>query len=96
MSRFHVAFEAQRDLDDIWLYIATDNPSAADEWLATVEESFRLIGDEPFVGQGREDLLPGLRFLPVGNYLIFYFPLTDRVEIVRVIHGARDYGPEYF
>jgi toxin ParE1/3/4 len=96
MSRYRVAIEAQRDLDDIWLYIANDNPQAADEWLAKVEHRCRLLGDHPLLGQEREDLTPALRFLPVGNYLIFYVPLSDGVEIVRVIHGARDYGPEFF
>jgi toxin ParE1/3/4 len=37
-----------------------------------------------------------LRFLPVGNYLIFHRPIENGVEIARVIHGARDYGPELF
>jgi toxin ParE1/3/4 len=26
----------------------------------------------------------------VGNYLIFYRPISDGIEIVRVLHGARD------
>jgi hypothetical protein len=55
--------------------------------LAEVESCFRLIADEPFAGPERDDLARGLRFLPVGNYLIFYLPLSDCVEIVRVIHG---------
>jgi toxin ParE1/3/4 len=34
--------------------------------------------------------MPALRSLSVGNYLIFYRPLADGIEIVRVLHGARD------
>jgi len=35
-------------------------------------------------------LLPNLRCLPVGNYLIFYLPLPDGIEVVRVLPGMRD------
>jgi len=38
----------------------------------------------------REDLAPSLRSFPVGNYLIFYRPITDGVEVVRMLHGARE------
>lgn len=34
--------------------------------------------------------MPALRSSPVGNYLIFYRPLPDGIEILRVLHGARD------
>ena len=96
MSRYRIAAAAQCDLEEIWLFIAKDNPRAADEWLAEVENRFRLLAGTPLVGQERNDLALALRFLPVGNYLIFYLPLTDGIEVLRVIHGARDYGPDFF
>jgi len=37
--------------------------------------------------------LKGLRRFPVtdfGNYLVFYLPRRDGIEVIRVIHGARD------
>jgi toxin ParE1/3/4 len=33
---------------------------------------------------------PSLRSLPVGNYVIFYRPTQDDVEVTRVLHGTRD------
>jgi toxin ParE1/3/4 len=42
------------------------------------------------MGTGRDELKSGLRCHPVGNYLIFFFPLEDGVDIVRVLHGSRD------
>jgi toxin ParE1/3/4 len=91
-----ISAEAQRDLDEIWDYIAGDNWRAADALIDEVEERFRLLSEQPLLGQDRPDLAPGLRFIPVGSYLIFYVPLSDGVEVVRVTHGARDYGSEYF
>jgi hypothetical protein len=41
-------------------------------------------------------LLPGMRFMPHGAYLIFYRHTEEELDIVRVLHGARDYGPDYF
>ena len=61
-----------------------------------VEQRFQFLATQPHAGQARSDLAPELRFLPVGNYLIFYRPIENGVEIARVIHGARDYGPEFF
>ena len=47
----------------------------------------------PYVGRHREELSPRLRSLPVGNYVIFYRPMEDGIEVARVLHGARDLPP---
>jgi toxin ParE1/3/4 len=31
-----------------------------------------------------------LRYHPVGNYLLLYRVIADGIELVRVVHGARD------
>jgi toxin ParE1/3/4 len=42
------------------------------------------------MGVSRDELLPSLRSLTVGNYVIFYLPLLDGIEVVRVLPGMRD------
>jgi toxin ParE1/3/4 len=42
------------------------------------------------MGRRREELAPGLRSFAMGLYLIFYMPMTNGVDIVRVLHGFRD------
>jgi len=42
------------------------------------------------MGISRHEIMPSLRSLPVGNYLIFYLPIDDGIEIVRVLPGMRD------
>ena len=86
---------AQRDLDSIWCYIAEVDMRAADRWVDTVEQRFQILASQPLAGQARPDIAPELRFLAVGNYLIFYRPIEDGVEIARIIHCARDYGAEF-
>jgi plasmid stabilization system protein ParE len=38
----------------------------------------------------------GVRRVRHGNYLIFYRVTADVVEILHVLHGARDYEPIVF
>lgn len=82
--------EAENDLDEIWWYIAQDSPDHADRFLDRLQERLLALADFPKMGRSRSDLQAGLRSQPVGNYLIFYFPLVDGIEIVRVLHGSRD------
>lgn len=82
--------EAESDLDEIWWYIAQDSPDNADRFLDRLQERFLALADFPKMGISRDDIQAGLRSQPVGNYLIFYFPLADGIEIVRVLHGSRD------
>jgi toxin ParE1/3/4 len=82
--------EAENDLDEIWWYIAQDSPDHADRFLDRLQERLLALADFPKMGRSRDDIQAGLRSQPVGNYLIFYFPLADGIEIVRVLHGSRD------
>ena len=64
---------------------------AADE----IERTCNFIAENPGIGQARPDLRPGIRFLPVRNYLIFYCEVPEGAHVIRVIHGARKYSPEH-
>ncbi len=82
--------QAEADLDDIWWYIAQDNSDAADRTLDKIEESCRTLAQFPLMGASREELLPSLRGHTVGSYMIFYLPIEDGIDIVRVLPGMRD------
>ena len=92
MPRVLTKPEADNDLVDIWLYIANDSPNNADRFIDRMREKFSSLAEAPQIGTRRDELRTGLRSQPVGTYLIFYFPLDDGIEIVRVLHGARDIG----
>jgi toxin ParE1/3/4 len=49
-----------------------------------------MLSQLPEIGKRRFDLAPGLRSLAVGNYVIFYRPVSEGIQIIRVLHGARD------
>ncbi len=82
--------KALSDLAQIWDYIADDSEERADAFIATIDAKFQTLSQHPAMGRRREELAPALRSFPVGRYLIFYVPLTNGVDIVRVLHGSRD------
>jgi toxin ParE1/3/4 len=90
MGRIRRTPRAGRDLEEIWFFVAQDNPVAADRWLDTLEEKLSLVADNPLMGTARPDIAPELRYYPVGNYLLLYRIVSGGIEVVRVMHGARD------
>ena len=81
---------AKIDLADIWDYIAEDNESRADAFIDNIDQKFHVLAEQPAIGRPRDELAEGLRSFPIGQYVIFYHPVPGGVEIVRVLHGARD------
>lgn len=86
---------AETDLIEIWGAIAKEDPSAADRQLDRIDAACEMLARNPHAGPHREDLAHGLRFYPVGNYLIFYTLGDSGITVVRVLHGARDYPREF-
>lgn len=93
MNQYRVSDAAKSDLEEIWFYIARDNPDAADKFVRVLVSRFPTLASMPDLGRKREELSPRLRSFPVGRYVIFYRPIEKGVEIARVLHGARDLPP---
>lgn len=90
MVRATKTVQADRDLDEIWLYIAMDNIAAADTLLDRIGQRCHLAAKQTMMGRARPELAPNLRSFPVGNYVVFYVPQPDGIAVVRVLHSARD------
>jgi toxin ParE1/3/4 len=90
VRRYRLDRDALADLYEIHEYVARDNPPAADRLIDRLKDQFRLLARQPLMGQARPELAPDLRSFGVGNYVIFYRPAQDGIEVARVIHGARD------
>lgn len=88
---FRLTPQAEADLIAITDYIAADNPTAARRLLDRFHECFGLLAMFPQLGVSREEVRPGLRLHPLGNYLILYRQIDTGAEIVRVVHGARQW-----
>ena len=81
---------AETDILEIWDYIADDSLAAADRWVDHLDEQCRVLATQPMMGRARDELAPGVRSFPFGRYVVFYMPLDDGIDVVRVLHGARD------
>jgi plasmid stabilization system protein ParE len=91
MSAYVLSAEALQDLQDIWDFIASDNVPAADKLENGFFEAFEILAERPRMGHARSDLTErDVRFWPVGSYLIVYRSITSALQIVAVLHGARD------
>jgi toxin ParE1/3/4 len=89
VARVRKTARATADLDEIWLFIAMDNVSAADRLIDRITERTRALADHPRLDVARPDIAPEARMLTIGDYLISYRILGSDVAINRVVHGAR-------
>jgi toxin ParE1/3/4 len=94
VSRFILTPAADADLEAVWDYVSGQGGDvAADRLEQRLHEAMVRIGEMPGIGHARDDVADEtLRFLAVHSFLIVYRPQTAPVQIVRVIHGARDVG----
>jgi toxin ParE1/3/4 len=53
-------------------------------------QRFEFLSTHPYAGRARDELQPGLRSFPVGQYVIFYRVVSSDALILRVMHGRRD------
>lgn len=88
--------QARADLANITKTIARDNPARADSFtdeleaaslaLSSMEKAFQILGTRA----GQE-----VRKKPHGNYVILYRVTAHHVDILRIIHGARNYRKDF-
>lgn len=91
-----VAREVETDLDESAEYLGRTNRRVADRFLAAVDDAFETLRENPGLGATRGFRAPQLRDLRTWrvrgfeNWLVFYRVTDKAVEILRVLHGARD------
>jgi toxin ParE1/3/4 len=91
MARLIFAPLAKADLKSIVRTIATDNPTAAKSFNDKVRQTCWLIASHPLIGEAMPEYANGkLRAIPYGNYIIYYQVVQNAVEVVRIVHGARE------
>ena len=89
--KYQLTRSAKRDLEKIYDYIAEDNVRAAGRMIERFSTAFRKLAETPGLGHLREDLTSEpFRFWAVGPYLIVYLEKSEPLQILRVIHAARD------
>lgn len=91
MASLRFTRSAESDLLEAWLYVAEENPIAADHLIDKIEaEGLNLLA-HPELGRPRNELAKGLRSWPTSTpYILFYFLDASGVIVARVLHHARD------
>jgi toxin ParE1/3/4 len=89
-NRFRKLPRADLDLDSIWNFIAADDIRAADRQIDRIGEVFQMLVENPLAGRERPELRKDLRSFPVGSYVVFSVPLSDGIEVARVMNSRQD------
>jgi toxin ParE1/3/4 len=90
VSQVRFTHRARQDLLDIWLYIAPQNPVAADRVFDRIEESCQLLKEHPELGRARPEIAGDARALVIDRWLALYRLIEHGVQVVRIIDGSRD------
>ena len=84
---------AEADLDGHAHRIAMDNLDAALHLYDCAAETYQMLAETPYMGllyRTTKPGLQGLRYFPIrdfANYLVFYHPLENAIDIIRVLHA---------
>lgn len=88
--RFRVSRTAEEDLDRIFEHWAERaSPKVAERLLGAILDRFALLGEFPQAGRACDQIAPGVRCFPAGDYLIYYRRSRKTLEILHIFHGAR-------
>ena len=97
MNRIIRRQAARQDLVDIFYhYIRVGTPATARRFRKQAEATFQRLAGMPGMGAHfphEHPALAELRFFPVSrfkNFIVFYRSVAGAIEVVRVLHGARD------
>lgn len=91
MARVRYTASAQTDLLEAWLFIAEENPVAADRVLDIIEQEAGTLSSNPLMGRLRPELAAGARSWPTATpYILFYVADDEGTTVLRVLHHARD------
>jgi toxin ParE1/3/4 len=83
---------AARDLEEIFLYIGRDqhSPTAAARVVREIAAQAATYAQQPLLATTRPDIGPSVRAFRVFRYVAFIAPVEDGIEVLPIIHGARD------
>jgi toxin ParE1/3/4 len=80
------------DLEEIFDFIATENPVRARTYIEDIRNSCRDLCETPLIGTERSDLRPGLRIMPLWRRVLIAYELPPgELLVLRVFTGGRDY-----
>ena len=89
MPRIELSKPAEIDVAHIWAYIARDNPQAADGLIDKIDRRLQSLARMPESAESVPWVSSNARRSSVGKYVIYYRPIEDGIQVLRILHGAR-------
>jgi len=89
--KLSLTYEAESDLRDVLHYtIATWGHEQAITYKIKLDEGFRIIQENPYIGHERSDILKDYRVLTIEKHHIIYWPTDQLITVIRILHVNRD------
>jgi toxin ParE1/3/4 len=88
--------QAERDIEECFVFIAEDNLNIGVYFLVAVEDSLEQLAKFPLIGKQRDFANPRFqnvrmwRVKDYEQYLIFYSVTETTIEVIRVVRSSRD------
>ena len=90
MSSYSFSDQAVRDLEEICDYIASNNADAASNFFDAIRKKCKLVANFPNMEKNYGRLGSNLKGFVVDDYIVFYYPRDDGIDVARVVSGYRD------
>lgn len=81
---------ADRDLDEIWEYLADFDTGAARRQIARIVSAYSRLSKYPYSAPAAPDWGESVRSLTCDRYKILHKVGPDSVDILRIVHQARE------
>jgi toxin ParE1/3/4 len=84
--------EARRDMKEIGRFIAEQSRSLeiSRNYLMKIRERCVLHATHPEMGTLRPDINHNVRCFSIDNYVVYFRPIPNGVEVLLVTHGSRE------
>ena len=83
---------ARRDQLELYEYIAQDRPEAAWRFVERLEATCQRLAADREMGERVDRIRQDARIFSVENYVIFYEIVADDIQVLRIVHGSRDFS----
>ena len=90
MSSYNFTEDAIQDLDEICDRLSTNNYNAVIRFFDAVRPKCKVVANSPNMGKSYEYLSPKLLGFIVDDYIIFYYPTKNGINVARILSGYRD------
>ena len=92
VREYRLAPAALADLEQIWRFSAEQwSPDQADQYIETLEETFRLLVLMPEMARERHEIRPPVRIQRSARHLVIYHIENEHISILRVLGDRQDW-----